>query len=36
KAGWVRCVGTDLKFHWVRHSEESSLPAATTMDGGSG
>eukprot|EP00752_Nemacystus_decipiens_P004902 g4461.t1 len=28
KDGWVRCVGTDLKFHWVRHDEDASEPAA--------
>lgn len=24
----MRCVGTDLKFHWVRHDEDASEPAA--------
>lgn len=24
KDGWVRCVGTDLKFHWVRHDEDDA------------
>ncbi|CAN0226882.1 unnamed protein product, partial [Ectocarpus fasciculatus] len=28
KDGWVRCVGTDLKFHWVRHDEDGADPAA--------
>eukprot|EP00903_Cladosiphon_okamuranus_P008866 g8489.t1 len=33
KDGWVRCVGTDLKFHWVRHDEDASEPAAVAAVG---
>lgn len=40
----MRCVGTDLKFHWVRHDEDDTptdtSPAfageATAIDGGGG
>ncbi|CAN0122907.1 unnamed protein product [Ascophyllum nodosum] len=34
KDGWVRCVGTDLKFHWVRHDEDSgAAEEAKAVDG---
>ncbi|CAM9132689.1 unnamed protein product [Chrysoparadoxa australica] len=25
KDGWVRCVGTDLKFHWVKHASDAEV-----------
>ena len=34
----MRCVGTDLKFHWVRHDEDSepvaAAPVAVDGEGG--
>jgi hypothetical protein len=41
KEGWVRCVGTDLRFHWARHdggpgtvATASNGPSAPTADNG--
>eukprot|EP00953_Heterococcus_sp_UTEX-ZZ885_P037821 19413-Heterococcus_DN1.PRE.2 len=42
KEGWVRCVGTDLRFHWARHdggpgtvATASNGPSAPLPDNGS-
>lgn len=33
----MRCVGTDLKFHWVRHDEDGTPPSeAAPIDGSKG
>lgn len=32
----MRCVGTDLKFHWVRHDEDDAPAAEAAPVGGTG